>query len=147
MMNDKLHSFHIPVMGLAYTIDTPIRVAQFGIDSVMSIVDDELMEKMNAFYSEKFSIPYKDITTKVLDYRAERITSYLNTVDKIVKKKYLEFCTELTSNKHVLNDFIGMLPAMSAIKKGLQFYISSQFNKSNEISDFLSSTFRQVIRC
>ena len=31
-MNKKpAHNFHIPVMGLAYTIDSPIRVAQFGI--------------------------------------------------------------------------------------------------------------------
>jgi hypothetical protein len=28
------HSFHIPVMGLAFTIDTPIRVAHYGISSV-----------------------------------------------------------------------------------------------------------------
>ena len=40
-------------MGLAYTIDSPIRVAHFGISSVISIVDDELIEKMNAFYSKK----------------------------------------------------------------------------------------------
>ena len=39
------HTFHIPVMGLAYTIDSPIRVGQFGISSVVSITDDELIEK------------------------------------------------------------------------------------------------------
>jgi hypothetical protein len=42
--NDSIHSFH-PVMGLAYTIDSPIRVAQYGISSVISIADDELIEK------------------------------------------------------------------------------------------------------
>jgi hypothetical protein len=42
--NDSVHSFHIPVMGLAYTIDS-IRVAQYGISSVISIADDELIEK------------------------------------------------------------------------------------------------------
>jgi len=141
MINRKLHNFHIPVMGLAYTIDSPIKLAHFGIDSVISIIDDELMEKMNAFYSEKFDIPYRHITTKINDYRAERITSYLNTVDRIVKKKYTEFCTELSENKHILNDFIAMLPPMSAIKKGLQFYVSSQFNKANEIRNFLSQYF------
>ena len=45
------HTFHIPVMGLAFTIDSPIRVAHYGISSVVSITDDELIEKMNAFYS------------------------------------------------------------------------------------------------
>jgi hypothetical protein len=52
-----LHTFHIPVMGLAYTIDSPIRVAQYGISSVISIADDELIEKMNTFYHQKFDIP------------------------------------------------------------------------------------------
>ena len=54
-MNYKpTHTFHIPVMGLAYTIDSPIRVGKYGVSSVVSITDDELIEKMRAFYSEKF---------------------------------------------------------------------------------------------
>ena len=77
----QLHTFHIPVMGLAYTIDSPIRVAKYGISSVISIMDDELIEKMNAFYSKKFDIPYHEITQKIHDYRAKRITSYLNLVE------------------------------------------------------------------
>ena len=32
-------------MGLAFTIDSPVRVAQYGIDSVISIMDDDLIEK------------------------------------------------------------------------------------------------------
>ena len=65
-----MHTFHIPVMGLAFTIDSPIRVAHFGIDSVLSITDDELIEKMRAFYSTKFKLPYQEITTKIDDFRA-----------------------------------------------------------------------------
>ncbi|RYJ44201.1 hypothetical protein [Flavobacterium beibuense] len=136
------HSFHIPVMGLAYTIDTPIKVAQFGIDSVISIVDDELIEKMHAFYSEKFELPYKEISKKVLDYRAERITAYLNTVDKIVKQSYGSFCAELANSQKALNNFIEMLPKVSHLRKGLQFYASSPFDKTNEIRSFLSKHFR-----
>lgn len=136
MTNKPLHSFHIPVMGLAYTIDSPIRVAQFGIDSVISIVDDELMEKMNAFYSKKFSLPYKEITAKMHDYRAERITAYLNTVDEIVKLKYTAFCDELAANKLMLSNFIGMLPQRSEIKKGLQDLVSGGF--TNAIKSFIS---------
>jgi len=134
----QMHTFHIPVMGLAYTIDSPIRVAQYGINSVISIVDDELMEKMNVFYSEKFQLPYSEFTQKMRDYRAERITSYLNLVDKIVKKKYAAFCTELATSNQALTDFIRMLPQVSDIKKALQFYASSPFNKSNEIRTFIA---------
>lgn len=138
MTDTKLHNFHIPVMGLAYTIDSPIRVAHYGVDSVISIVDDELIEKMNAFYSTKFCLPYKEISIKIQDYRAERITSYLNTVDKIVKKKYDAFCEELSTSKQALHNFIDMLPQMSTVKKALEFYVSSQFNKSAEIFSYLA---------
>ena len=115
--NQALHTFHIPVMGLAFTIDSPIRVAHFGIDSVISIVDDELMEKMNAFYSKKFNFHYKEITTKHFDFRAERTKSYLNLVSKIVEEKYNSFCSEIAENKQSLVKFLEMLPQKSDIKK------------------------------
>lgn len=115
----QVHSFHIPVMGLAYTIDSPIRVAQFGISSVISIIDDDLIEKMNAFYSQKFSLPYQEISKKVEDYRAKRITAYLNLVDSIVKDKFVKFKEELSESKSALENFVGMLPNKSSIKEGL----------------------------
>ncbi len=52
------HTFHIPVMGTGHTVDTPIRVAPLGINSVISIVDDILLEKIRKYYSEKFNFPY-----------------------------------------------------------------------------------------
>jgi hypothetical protein len=114
-----VHTFHIPVMGLAYTIDSPIRVAKFGISSVISIIDDDLIEKMNAFYSSKFNLPYQEITQRIHDYRAERITSYLNLVDKIVKDKLEHFKNELAESKLALVHFLDMLPNKSEIKQGL----------------------------
>lgn len=115
----QVHSFHIPVMGLAYTIDSPIRVAQFGISSVISIIDDDLLEKMNAFYSQKFSLPYQEISQKVEDYRAKRITAYLNLVDTIVKDKFAKFKEELSESKSAMESFISMLPNTSGLREGL----------------------------
>ncbi len=109
MTKKNLHTFHIPVMGLAYTIDSPIRVAQYGISSVVALADDDLIEKMRNFYSTKFNIPYEEITQKFHDYRAERITSYLNLVDKIVKEKFENFKTELAESKTALENFVSML--------------------------------------
>jgi hypothetical protein len=45
MTHPSIHTFNIPVMGMAYTIDSPIRVAHLGISSVISIMNDELIEK------------------------------------------------------------------------------------------------------
>ena len=66
--NNPIHTFHIPVMGLAYTIDSPIRVAQYGISSVISIIDDEVIEKMHTFYSKKFHLHYEGISNKIHDF-------------------------------------------------------------------------------
>ena len=134
-----LHTFHIPVMGLAYTIDSPIRVAKYGISSVISIIDDDLIEKMNAFYSEKFSLPYQEISQKMHDYRAARITSYLNLVDKIVKDKFENFKKELAESKLALENYMAMLPSKSEIKKGLQNLIDDRVSFKENIKNYLEN--------
>lgn len=120
MTKKPIHNFHIPVMGLSYTIDSPIRVAQYGISSVVSIIDDEILEKMSGFYSKKFHIPHIEIIRKDEDSRARRITAYLDMMDEIVGKKFDAFKEELAKNKTALNDFIAMLPSSSEVKVGLQ---------------------------
>ena len=47
------HTFHIPVMGLGFTIDTPLKVAKYGINSVVSIMEDHLIEEMRRVHSIK----------------------------------------------------------------------------------------------
>jgi len=111
------HSFHIPVMGLAFTIDSPIKVAKYGISSVVSIVDDVLIEKMNEYYSSKFEIPFKAISTKVEDYRAKRITSYLNTVDTIVKHKFETLKKSFEEKSSEFEKYMDMLPDFSEVKQ------------------------------
>lgn len=85
-----IHSFHIPVMGTAFSVDSPIKVAKYGISSVISIVDDALVEQMRKFYCEKSGYDYTPISKYDDDYRARRITAYLNLVDSIVKIKFEE---------------------------------------------------------
>ncbi|NDP26856.1 MAG: hypothetical protein GZ087_05435 [Flavobacterium sp.] len=137
--NKQLHTFHIPVMGLAFTIDSPIRVAKYGISSVISIADDELIEKMRAFYSEKFDVPYQEITQKIHDYRAQRITSYLNLVDKIVKEKFESFKTELAESKQALENYIAMLPNKSEIKKGLENLLEDGIAFKENVKHYLEN--------
>ncbi|MBQ0787487.1 MAG: hypothetical protein KBT69_08305 [Oceanihabitans sp.] len=134
-----LHNFHIPVMGLAYTIDSPIRVAPYGVSSVISIIDDELIEKMNAFYSKKFSLPYREISKKTEDYRAERITSYLNLVDNIVKDKFSKFKVELTESKLALENFIATLPSKSTIKEELSNVIDEGSAFKDNLKNYLET--------
>jgi hypothetical protein len=86
-MNPFQHKFHIPVMGLAFTIDSPVKVAQYGIPSVISIMEDRLVEMMRKHYYSYINEPYFPITTKEDNYREKRITDYLNLVSRIVSEK------------------------------------------------------------
>ena len=138
MSNKKnSHTFHIPVMGLAFTIDSPIRVAQYGITSTLSITDDDLIERMRSFYSEKFSIPYQEITQKIQDYRAKRITTYLNTMDTIVNEKFEKFKKDLAESKTALENYIALLPNKSDLKKGLQEFIEDGISIKDNLVHFI----------
>lgn len=134
-----VHTFHIPVMGLAYTIDSPIRVAHYGISSVISIIDDDILEKMNTFYSKKFDFSYESISTKIEDYRAKRITAYLNMVNKAVNQKFESFKQELSKNRELLDNYIQMLPNKSDFKKRLQHVMEQKENFFENIKNFLDN--------
>lgn len=53
--NNDGHKFHIPVMELAYTIDSPVKIAKYGITSFISIIEDNLTEQMREYYSSPIS--------------------------------------------------------------------------------------------
>jgi hypothetical protein len=110
------HTFHIPVMGLGYTIDSPVKVAHYGISSVISLVDDISMEKMREFYCKKFNIPYQPISSKADDHRAKRITAYLNTIQEIVTHKFEELKKSIAHTEEEIRKYVDMLPEMSEIK-------------------------------
>ncbi|GET26061.1 hypothetical protein [Prolixibacter sp. NT017] len=111
------HSFHIPVMGIGYTIDTPLKVAHLGIDSVISLVDDMLLEKLRKMYCEKFEMPYQEISEKIEDFRAKRITSYLNLMNSVAERKLEELKSAALEKKDEIREYINMLPDSSTIKQ------------------------------
>lgn len=117
MYRTNLHTFHIPVMGIGYTIDTPIKVAPWGISSVISLVDDLLMEKMRAWYSKKWDMPFHPITDKMEDSRAQRITAYLNLVDELVAKKVEEIKQSALQIGGACARYMELLPDSSLMKQ------------------------------
>lgn len=131
------HTFHIPVMGLGYTIDSPIKVAHYGISSVISLVDDISMEKMREFYCKKFNLPYHPITPKTEDHRAKRITAYLNTVQEIVSQKFENLKNSISNTEDEIRKYIDMLPEMSDIKLKFNQMINTDQMKQ-KLSDWLN---------
>ena len=83
MGNKQQHSFRIPVMGTGFSIDTPLKVAKYGISSVISLVDDNLIEQMRKYHSVRNGIEYSPIPRGSEDWRAKRITAYLNLLDDL----------------------------------------------------------------
>ncbi len=128
------HTFHIPVLGLGYTLDTPINVAPYGISSVISLVDDKLMEQLREFYCKKFDLPFKAISEKVDDFRAERITSYLNMVDEIVTTKVADLKKAALEKGSELEKYFNMLPDFASIKE--KFNLAG---KSRQVKEELSN--------
>jgi len=106
----SLHTFHIPVMGTSYTADTPARVAPFGISSVVSLVDDLLLERFRKIYSEEYKLQYEPIPQKEPDGRAKRITAYLNTLAEIVKIRFEVIKKQPFFSKNDKAKYFEMLP-------------------------------------
>lgn len=130
------HTFHIPVMGIGYTIDSPVKVAHFGIDSVISLVDDILIEKLRKMYCGKYKLPYQEITEKVEDFRAKRITSYLNLINKLAEEKIEELRSATQEKSQELRDYFQMLPDSSSVKE--EFHnLASRYLNFNDIRNWL----------
>ncbi len=131
------HSYHIPIMGLGFTVDTPLKVAQYGIDSVMAIGNDSLLENMRKFYCEKYKLPYEEITNKFEDFKAKRVTSYLNLVNKLAHEKFEEFKNFNAETAEEIKKYFNMLPDTSAIKKEFK-ELSANLPDLSSIKDWIA---------
>ena len=122
------HTFHIPVMGTAFTADSPLKVAHYGINTVIALADDVLLERLRKYYSGLNNISYEEIKNNTKDYRADRITSYLNMVNKIASKKFEEFTTATKDKFDEVKKYFAMLPDSSDVKKEFNRLIENSFS-------------------
>ena len=137
------HKFHIPVMGLAFTIDTPIKVARFGISSVISIIEDRLVEMMRSYYYPTIYKQYKPISTHDVDYRAKRITDYLNLVNTIVQAQVEKLRKAAFETGSEIVKYFEMLPEDSAVK---QLYLQMMRAGNQQEKEKMESLLRSQIR-
>ena len=105
-------------MGIGHSVDTPIRVAPFGIASVISLVDDILFEKIRKYYSEKYALAYVNLAMNEQDGRAKRITAYLETVRKIVGIKMEAIREQPFFEVNDKSKYFDLLPEESPLRKG-----------------------------
>lgn len=127
-MKNSGHSFHIPVMGTSFTIDTPLKVSKYGISSVISLVDDVLIEKMRKHYCDSYDLQYEEISDKVDDYRAKRIKLYLNLINELVKDNCVNLkYSEFEEGSEIVKYF-ELLPETSVLKQEYNEMISTKDN-------------------
>lgn len=123
-------------MAIAFTIDTPLKVSQYGIDSAISLLDDILLEKLRKMYCNKFEIPYIEITEKTEDFRAKRITSYLNLMNTLAKKKFEEFKNTAIEKGNSIKEYFDMLPDSSTMKQKFKDLTAGWFDL-NEVGNWI----------
>jgi len=111
------HTFHIPVMGLGYTIDTPIKVARFGISSVVSIIQDILVEQMREFYCKESGEIYTHIPIDDIDHRAKRVTAYLDLMQRIIDGQIEIMKNEAFEEGNDIVKYFKLLPDSSPVKE------------------------------
>ncbi len=122
------HTFHIPVMGTAFTADSALKVAHYGINTVIALADDVLLERLRKYYSGLNNLFYQEIKNNTKDYRADRITSYLNMVNKIASAKFEEFTTATKDKFEEVKKYFAMLPDTSEVKKEFNKLIENSFS-------------------
>lgn len=114
MKRNYPHQFHIPVMGLGYTIDSPLKVARFGIDSVVSIIEDHLIEQMREVICKREGLTYEKISVGEPDHRARRITAYLDLLHHMVERQTETLRNEEFTKESEIRKYFEMLPDSSA---------------------------------
>lgn len=134
---EKHHNFHIPVMGTAYTVDTPCKVAHFGISSVISIIDHRLTEQMREYYSKKHGKDFKIIAENEEDCRANRITAYLNMVREIVTDNFNKVKQSAFEKGSEITKYFEMLPDKSWLKYEYELMLKTTGEKARELQNKL----------
>ncbi len=138
------HTFHIPVLGVGYSVDTPVKVARYGISSVISLVDDTLMERLRKFYLEKMCKPYIQIKTAEEDSRAKRITAYLNMMKEIVDEQFDKLKNSAFEKGSEITKYFDMLPEYSELKR---LYNEMMLSKDSEYVERIQKKLRESITC
>ena len=115
-------------MGTAFTADSPLKVAHYGINTVVALADDVLLERLRKYYSQLHNLTYNEIRNNTKDYRADRITSYLNMVNKLVTRKFESFTSATHDKFDEIQKYFKMLPDNSSLKQEFHRFTDNSFS-------------------
>ena len=137
------HRFHIPVMGIAFTIDSPFKVAHFGITSALSIIEDNLIETMRKYYYQQNEEQYIPISTREKYFRSRRITDYLNLMNRNVHQKIGKLKESAFEAGSDLVKYFEMLPDSHELKKKFN---QMMLTADERVRESLENLLREEVR-
>lgn len=112
-----MHLFHIPVMGIGFTVDSALRVARLGIATVLSLADDRLLERVRRHYCAELGLACEPITARDPDARARRTTAWLDLVDHVVTRQIDEVRAQPFRPGTDKWRYVSLLPDSSPVKQ------------------------------
>jgi hypothetical protein len=124
-------------MGLGFTIDSPIKIAKYGISSAVSIMDDHLLEDMRRIYSRKLNIPYLYIDEKEEDFRAKRIKAYLNLLHHTVESQIQELKLQDFDKYEEINQYFELLPEENPLYQLYQRRLEASGQERTDLEEIL----------
>lgn len=127
------HTFHIPVLGLAFSVDTPLKVARYGISSVVSVVDDELLERMREYHCKQNQLEYMAISKAGVYSRAQRITAYLNLLNELIDDQFKNLKQQPFTGNNDIDRYFKLLPEQSLLKQGYELMMEYPDGISKQI--------------
>ena len=125
-------------MGLSFSVDTPLKVAHFGISSVVSIMEEDLLEMMREHHSKKNGLHFEPVDKKEFDSRSKRITAYCNLLDQLVKSNIEKMRNQEFAFGSDIVKYFELLPERSPVKaKYREMLLCTDQNKRTELESEL----------
>lgn len=124
-------------MGISFTIDSPVKVACYGINSALSIIEDNLVEMMRKYYYQENNEPYVPIEKHEENYRVRRITDYLNLVNRNVHTKIEKLRESAFETGSEIMKYFEMLPEDSGLKSKYNQFLKAHGEAKAELEQFL----------
>ncbi len=97
-------------MGTGFTIDTCLKVARYGIHSVISLCDDDMIERVREHHLKALGLPYEEIVLGSDHHRAHRITAYLDLLNVMVNKQVEDLRTQSFETGKDIIRYFELLP-------------------------------------
>lgn len=131
------HTFHIPVMGTGYTVESPLKVAHLGISSVVPITDHRLAENLIEFHSKANNLPFTPVDKKDPDRRAKAFTVYLDLVHDLVQKNLENLKAQPFAEGNEIVKYFELLPETSALKADYRNMLKTKGAEQEQLQEDL----------